>query len=286
MKAIAKVRVEQLIVDEAAMIKEPETLVPIIICRPERVVLIGDHKQLRCIVKCHQAADLKFDQSLFERYCKNLTMLEEQYRMHPSICKFPSNVFYSKKLVTSRADGFKTPINWPMSFKDKTEFERMLNKGGKGYNEDEFKSYRCVFLDVKGIESKLSVSSNLGGEKSVRNEAEIKCVEQLYHLLIHNQIENKEIKILSPYRSQVAGISTLLKSYEGNVSTVITSQGGEWDYVILSTVRTLPRHEINEKPTIGWRKKYLGFLCDENQINVAITRARRGLLIIGSFYVL
>jgi len=72
-----------------------------------------------------------------------------------------------------------------------------------------------------------------------------------------------------------------MKLNDANVSTVITSQGGEWNYVILSTTRTLPSCEINKKPTIGWRKKHLGFLTDEHQINVALTRAKRGLFIVG-----
>lgn len=57
--------------------------------------------------------------------------------------------------------------------------------------------------------------------------------------------------------------------------------GGEWNYVIFSTVRSLPRYRIEKKPTLGWCKKSLGFISDEHQINVALTRARRGLIIIG-----
>ena len=76
-------------------------------------------------------------------------------------------------------------------------------------------------------------------------------------------------------------MASAMKLNDSNVSTVITSQGGEWNYVILSTVRTLPKEDINQKPTIGWRKKHLGFLIDEHQVNVALTRAKRGLFIIG-----
>ena len=61
--------------------------------------------------------------------------------------------------------------------------------------------------------------------------------------------------------------------------------GDEWDYVILSTVRSLPRYEIEKRPSQGWLKKNLGFIIDHHQINVAITRARRGLIIIGEFVI-
>lgn len=60
--------------------------------------------------------------------------------------------------------------------------------------------------------------------------------------------------------------------------------GGEWNYIIFSTVRSLPRYRIEKKPTLGWCKKSLGFISDEHQINVALTRARRGLIIIGWFF--
>lgn len=58
--------------------------------------------------------------------------------------------------------------------------------------------------------------------------------------------------------------------------------GGEWDYVIFSTVRSLPDYKIEKNPTLGWCQHNLGFITDKNQINVAITRARKGLVIIGT----
>ena len=60
--------------------------------------------------------------------------------------------------------------------------------------------------------------------------------------------------------------------------------GDEWDYVILSTVRSLPEYQIDENPSQGWLKHNLGFILDHNQINVAITRARKGLIIIGRLH--
>lgn len=57
--------------------------------------------------------------------------------------------------------------------------------------------------------------------------------------------------------------------------------GGEWDYVIFSLVRSLPEYRIEPHPTDGWRKENLGFINDDHQINVALTRARKGLIIIG-----
>ena len=90
----------QLIIDEAGMTKEPEALIPVVLCSPRRVVLIGDHKQLRSIVKSRQAAALGLEKSIFERYCDKAIILEEQYRMHESICHFSSTEFYEGWLRT------------------------------------------------------------------------------------------------------------------------------------------------------------------------------------------
>ena len=285
---------KQLIIDEAGMTKEPEALVPILLCNPEKVVLIGDHAQLRPIIKSQQARELGLDQSIFERYCQKVTMLEEQYRMHDSICFFPSNQFYNGRLVT-KTQNYGSALYWPGKY--------LMN-----HNENLKSEMRVVFIDVKGNESKLAVHSNEGSENSVRNKEEIDCVEQIYKYLADDRtkqslVESKDIVILSQYRAQVAGIKSRLKiTNENNVLTVniktlkpiyykffnishnkvITSQGGEWDYVILSTVRSLPDCDIDQKPTDGWRKKYLGFISDKNQVNVALTRAKRGLIIIGN----
>jgi hypothetical protein len=59
--------------------------------------------------------------------------------------------------------------------------------------------------------------------------------------------------------------------------------GGEWDYVILSTVRSMPSYSIEQNPTDGWCRQNLGFITDRNQVNVALTRARRGLIIVGMY---
>jgi superfamily I DNA and/or RNA helicase len=160
-------------------------------------------------------------------------MLEEQYRMHPSICKFPSASFYGKKLLNGSVGPFFVPRNlfWPKKFADEKEFDRMEKKQTKGYERNDFESFRIVFFNVKGVESKLSVTSSLGGEKSARNDDEIKYIKKLFNHLLENGVEQKDIKILSPYRSQVVGIASNLKINDTNVSTVITSQGGEWNYV-------------------------------------------------------
>lgn len=79
------------------------------------------------------------------------------------------------------------------------------------------------------------------------------------------------------------------KALEGNiiskdipVTTITKSQGSEWDYVILSLVRSLNKDELEPNPSLHWLREHLGFLTDEHQINVGLTRARKGLCIIGN----
>lgn len=74
-------KVYQMIIDEAGMCTEPETLAPIISSKAEQVVLIGDHKQLQPVVLCSEAASLGLEKSLFERYAKQAVFLDCQYRM-------------------------------------------------------------------------------------------------------------------------------------------------------------------------------------------------------------
>ena len=62
-------------------------------------------------------------------------------------------------------------------------------------------------------------------------------------------------------------------------------EGGEWNYVILSLVRSIPMYEIEKKPSEGWCKRNMGFIIDQHQINVALTRAKIGLIIIGDLII-
>lgn len=74
-------------------------------------------------------------------------------------------------------------------------------------------------------------------------------------------------------------VYTISKTY-----FVTQFEGGEWDYVIFSLVRSLPEYRIEPLPTFGWCKENLGFITDAHQINVALTRARKGLIIIGNVF--
>ncbi|VDI24105.1 Hypothetical predicted protein [Mytilus galloprovincialis] len=114
----SKATKEELPQYDCGMCSEPSTIVPIIATSRKQIILIGDDKQLLLIIKCKEAAKLGLETSLFERYLGNIqskTMLQEQYRMHPKICKFPSEHFYDGELKTHPKVGISPqPLKmWP-----------------------------------------------------------------------------------------------------------------------------------------------------------------------------
>ncbi|XP_067359876.1 3'-5' exoribonuclease HELZ2-like isoform X1 [Channa argus] len=258
------VSARQILIDECAMATEPQALIPLVCNKPEKVVLIGDHKQLRPIVKNEHVRKLGMAKSLFERYYnihENRTvMLDTQYRMHKDICALPSDEFYEGKL--------KTGVEQPSSV-------LCVQK----------KTMPIVFGHIKGKTIRLVVNTAKGNENSKANQEERIKVIAIAEKLVHNaKIDQQSIVILSPYNAQVSEIRDELKRKkmdEITVTTITKSQGSEWRYVIISTVCSLPSEAIEKEPDRAWLSKNLGFVGDPNQINVGITRAKEGLCIIG-----
>ncbi|CAC5384462.1 Helicase with zinc finger domain 2 [Mytilus coruscus] len=263
-----KGRIFQIIVDECGMCTEPESMAAIIATKAQQVVLIGDHKQLRPIVMSSNAAKLGLEKSLFERYAekgKMLTMLTSQYRMHPEICAFPSKQFYKNRLETMPSYTWRTDSPLKSWLKQNTP---------------------VIFCHVEGTEEYLPFNTEEGNEQSCSNKQEVHQVVKVFkHLVEDELIDPHYINIMSQYNSQCHSIRHELKKdkfIQFNVNTVVASQGGEWDYVVISLVRSLPDYRIEPKPTLGWCKQNLGFITDEHQTNVALTRARKGLIVIGN----
>ncbi|XP_073704971.1 3'-5' exoribonuclease HELZ2 [Garra rufa] len=267
-----KLSARQILIDECAMATEPQTLVPLVSFKPEKVVLLGDHKQLRPIVKNEHARRMGMTRSLFERYMDRALLLDTQYRMHEEICKFPSEAYYLGRL--------KTEVDERTSMLH-IETERMRQ------------SKHIVFGDIQGVEISLVVSTARGNENSKANFAEInKAVEICGQLVSVGRVRHEDIVILSPYNAQVAQIRDRLRTSTDpqmgriTVTTITKSQGSEWRYVILSMVRSCLSNEIEPQPSREWLSKHIGFVGDENQINVGITRAQDGLCILGNQEVL
>ena len=243
------------IIDEATQCCELEAMIPINHgC--SHLTLIGDQKQLGPVVLHPQAKQVGMNISLFERllklYPELLTMLTIQYRMHPQIVKFPSEQFYDDKilnnldLINKRKLGekFDKQFNWP---KNDTPI---------------------LFLHFEGQE-KLSKTN------SKYNEDEANLVVLFLEKLLKLGIDIKDIGIITPYNAQIDKIKSLIikKNIPNRnnlkISSVDGFQGGEKKFIILSNVRSNQGNNI-------------GFLEDFRRLNVSITRAINGMIIIGN----
>jgi hypothetical protein len=243
--------VEVLVIDEAGQAVEAETLIPLQ-TKPKKCLLVGDTKQLPATVISTHAQALKFDRSLLWRLledCKqSYAMLDIQYRMHPEISRWPSLKYYSGKLQNASSI---TPENYCLlQLKDAPLF---------------LSPY--AFLDVKGQET-----TGTRDSYSFVNHQEAFAIKKLInHLHIKQGIDiAKQVGVITFYKAQEELLSQQLNLlYPGiNVRTVDGFQGGESDIIIISFVRANPRGKI-------------GFLNDFRRLNVALTRARFSLLMVG-----
>lgn len=243
-----------LFIDEAAQALEPACWVPIL--KSDRVILGGDHQQLPPTVKCVEAARKGLSQTLMQHIVNNkpecVTLLTTQYRMHRDIMEFPSRWFYHGRLKAAPevADRLVNLMDIPLTWIDTINC---------GFGERQNRSLSRLNAD----EAKLVVHT-------LRDYVDMIGLERLV-------ADGVDFGIISPYRAQVRMIRRLLKMQRfyrrlrGQVSvhTVDGFQGQERDVIIISMVRDNDSGDI-------------GFLGDLRRMNVAITRARMKLIVIGN----
>merc|ERR1712127_62514 len=240
---------ERVLVDEATQATEPAVLVPLTrMCR--QLVLVGDHCQLPPTVLSTRAEEEGLGVPLFSRMVACGVppfMLDTQYRMHPSIAMFPSDLFYGGKLL----NGVTAPERRPLA--------------GFPWPREEFP---VAFVPVPhGIEMDDGVSK--------MNEAEAAAAaDAVATLLQGGQCSASDIAVVTPYAAQVRLIRRLTRKLVSGppyveVSSTDGFQGREKEAVIFSAVRS------NDYGTVG-------FVSDWRRVNVSFTRARRGLVVIGN----
>ena len=239
-------RFSQVLIDEATQATEPASLVPLI-RGARQIVLVGDHKQLPPTVLSFRAEEKGLKRSLFERLVDlgiEPFLLTKQYRMHPSISKFPNKQFYSSKLIDGvNANSRPAPAGllWP-------DWENPV-----------------AFIPVDGGE----VVSPDGTSRE--NPIEVSWVLKVTNdLLEAGELTKKDIGIITPYAGQVRAIRNSMdeKLDDVEVRTVDGYQGREKEVIIFSCVRSNPEGNV-------------GFLAEPRRLNVALTRAKRGLIVIG-----
>ncbi|CAF4463145.1 unnamed protein product [Rotaria socialis] len=243
-----------ILIDESTQATEPECMVPVVL-GARQLILVGDHCQLGPVVMSKKAAKAGLSQSLFERLVVlgiRPIRLQVQYRMHPALSAFPSNIFYEGSLQNGVTAGERTikTLDFPWIQPDKPMFFHC------SLGQEEISSSGTSYL----------------------NRTEANMVEKTATRLLRAGIKPDQIGIITPYEGQRAFIVQHMQ-YSGSlneklyqeieVASVDAFQGREKDFIILSCVRA------NEHQGIG-------FLNDPRRLNVALTRAKYGVIIIGT----
>ncbi|KAJ3796484.1 P-loop containing nucleoside triphosphate hydrolase protein [Lentinula aff. detonsa] len=280
--------------DEASMSTEPASLIPLM-KGSRHVALIGDHKQLPPVITSPEARSMGLAVSLFERLAEEgvvpSIMLNIQYRMHPAISHFPSLEFYNSSLLDGTADtsGYVLPRLMPPTLSPALLPPGVLagTLDSKETLEDgEVRTSArppVIFLDHSGNESSKSKSRVNWHEAAIVASV----VEDL--LLNNDNLKGQDIGIIAPYVAQISLLTKLFNTdakYRDRFNTVL----GEHRAMQLSNIeiKTVDGFEGREKEVIIFSTVrnnsggYIGFLADRRRLNVGLTRAKRGLFVVGS----
>ncbi|KAF7314267.1 hypothetical protein MKEN_00899300 [Mycena kentingensis (nom. inval.)] len=245
--------IDMVIIDEASQAIELSALIPLKY-QPKYAVLVGDPQQLPPTVISSEARHFRYNESLFVRLAKtcpqSMHLLSIQYRMHPAISILPSTIFYQSRL------------------QDGPDMEKKTRKPWQ--DNPKFGVYR--FMNVKSVEDKAG--------RSLKNATEARIAVALFKRLkaTYRSIDFEgQVGVVSMYRAQVAELRQQFTREFGSdivqsvaFHTVDGFQGQEKSIIILSCVRAGPGQET------------IGFLSDVRRMNVALTRAKSSLFILGN----
>lgn len=249
---VRNLKYNTIIIDEAGQALEPACWIPIL--KAQKVILAGDHLQLSPTIKSNEAARKGLSNTLLEKvvnlHPESVVLLNEQYRMNTAIMGYSSQVFYKNALKAHHSVA-----------------DRLL------FTADE----PIQFIDTAGC----SYDEKLDGTSTTNPDEAIFLVKHLTHLVAGVLDQNStgsfpSIAIISPYKQQVQLLNTLVQENEIlipyrdkiAVNTIDSFQGQERDVVYISLTRS------NGDGSIG-------FLSDTRRMNVAMTRARKKLVVIG-----
>lgn len=256
-----------LFIDEAAQALEAACWIPI--RRASRVIFAGDHCQLPPTIKCYEALKGGLGRTLMERIAEQkpevVTLLRIQYRMHEDIMRFSSDWFYHNQMVAAPEVQHRSilDLDLPMTWIDTSEYSEKT--------EDSENSEKISFREE-------FVGESFGRVNKAEAQLTLLSLQAYFELIGKQRIidERLDVGIISPYRAQVQYLRQQLRKKEWvkpfrsliSVNTVDGFQGQERDIIIISLVRSNDEGQI-------------GFLRDLRRMNVAITRARMKVIILG-----
>ena len=268
------------VIDEAAQALEASCWIALL--RGKRAVLAGDHLQLPPVVKSDVAVSGGLSVTLFERLLKGHpqlgTMLTIQYRMHSVICSWASNELYDGRLVPADSVASHTLDDLPNVRSSDTTREPVIfiDTAGCDCEED-------LLPNGSQMERHANIRASLGDvhsgilDASRSNDAEARIVQRYVGQLREAGVCANDIGIITPYNAQVELLRNLIWGEEDGaehttqrieIGSVDGFQGREKEVIVISLVRSNSSRNV-------------GFLCEDRRMNVAVTRARRQVAIIG-----
>ena len=249
-KFLGENKFDVVIIDECAQATEASCYIPLF--KGRKLVLAGDHLQLPPTIKSEQAAKDGLEVTLFDRMIRanepNSRLLNTQYRMNKLISQFSSDKLYGGKLVPADSVADRLMVD--------------LREDGSSLN---IMSCPLVYIDTSNAQLYEEVDEE-SGSKLNRGEAKVvfKLIEQL------GEIPVDEIGVIAPYSAQVNILREQRTNDKMEISTVDGFQGREKEIIILTLTRSNNYGEV-------------GFLAERRRLNVAVTRAKRMLVVIGDF---
>ena len=275
-----------LFIDEAAQALEAACWIPM--RRASRVILAGDHCQLPPTVKSIAALRAGLGKTLMERIAENkpevVTLLKIQYRMNEDIMRFSSDWFYGGQVESAPQIKYRSILDFdhPISWIDTSNEENQITIEGEDAPEDSASTSSSSSAANQNPDLNFKeqfVGESFGRINKAEAELTLLTLAEYFTKIGKQRVlgDSIDVGIISPYRAQVQYLKKLIKKYEFfkpyrrliSVNTVDGFQGQERDVILISLVRSNDEGQI-------------GFLKDLRRMNVAMTRARMKLIILGN----
>ncbi len=275
-----------LFIDEAAQALEAACWIPM--RRASRVILAGDHCQLPPTVKSIAALRAGLGKTLMERIAENkpevVTLLKIQYRMNEDIMRFSSDWFYGGQVESAPQIKYRSILDFdhPISWIDTSNEENQITIEGEDALEDSASTSSSSSAANQNPDLNFKeqfVGESYGRINKAEAELTLLTLAEYFTKIGKQRVlgDSIDVGIISPYRAQVQYLKKLIKKYEFfkpyrrliSVNTVDGFQGQERDVILISLVRSNDEGQI-------------GFLKDLRRMNVAMTRARMKLIILGN----
>ncbi|CAH2038530.1 unnamed protein product [Thlaspi arvense] len=251
-------RFDVCIIDEAGQIALPVSIGPLLFA--STFVLVGDHYQLPPLVQSTEARENGMGISLFRRlseaHPQAISMLQNQYRMCRGIMELSNALIYGDRLCCGSAEVANATLVLSTSSSNSSWLRKVLES-----------TRTVVFINTDMLRAFEARDQN-----AINNPVEASIIAEIVEELVNNGVDSKDIGIITPYNSQASLIQHAIPTTSVEIHTIDKYQGRDKDCILVSFVRS------REKP----RSSASSLLGDWHRINVALTRAKKKLIMVGS----